>query len=204
MQTTDHQPDLSKLSTKWLKIFGVIFILGGIAALTVPVIAGIAIELLLGWVFFVGGCFQLTVAFASRQHKTFWFKFIWAIIFVLVGLWLILSPVEGIQALTFAVGMLFLVEAVMKVTFFWQWYNEFKAGWMLVSGILSFIIAMILLSGWPQQSAILLGILVGANLIGNGAVALLMSFRMMTFESTGRENNAPGSGLSPMQKPENK
>ena len=76
----------------------------------------------------------------------------------MVGLWLLLRPAEGVQALAFIVGALFLAEAIVKMVFSWQWRNEPKIGWILLSGLLSFIIAMILLTGWPQQSAALLGI----------------------------------------------
>ncbi|SDI02819.1 HdeD family acid-resistance protein [Nitrosomonas sp. Nm132] len=182
MQTTNNQ--LNSPSTfKWFMIFGVTFLLGGIAVLIVPAAASIAIELLLGWLFFVGGCTQLVAALTVRKNKLFWFKLPWALLFVLVGLWLILRPVEGIQALAFIIGLLFLVEAIMKIVFSWRWRNVSKIGWALLSGILSFVIAMILLTGWPQQSAIFLGILVGINLLVNGMVALLLGFKIMEIEN---------------------
>jgi membrane protein HdeD len=197
MQTTDEsQLDLSPLS-KWFKIFGVVFILGGIAALTVPAVAGIAIELLLGWLFFGVGCIQLTAAFSARRHSSFWFKFLWAILFTLVGLWLLLRPAEGVQALAFVVGVLFLAEAVVKISFSWQRRNTPNIGWILVSGVLSFLIAMILLSGWPQQSATFLGILVGINLLINGIVVLLLGFRMNTVNISWHEKNDSETAHSP-------
>lgn len=182
MQSTDNQLDLSPFSTTWLKAFGIVFIVGGIVALIVPAFAGIAIELLFGWLFFVGGCIQITAAWAVRKNQTFWFKFLWAILFTLVGLWLLLRPAEGVQALAFVVGALFLVEAIMKMTVSWQWRKVPNIGWILVSGTLSFIIGMILLTGWPQQSATLLGILVGLNLLANGIAVLLLGFKMKTIE----------------------
>jgi len=183
MQTTDNQVDLSLFSAKWLKYFGIVFIVGGIVAIAVPAVAGITVELLLGWLFFIGGCVQIGTALTTYQYKSFWFKFLWALLFTLVGLWLLLRPAEGVQALAFVVGVLFLVEAIMKMVFAWQWRNELKIGLILFSGILSFIIGMIFLSGGLQQSATLLGILVGFNLLANGIVALLLSFRMKAIEN---------------------
>jgi uncharacterized membrane protein HdeD (DUF308 family) len=197
MQTTDEsQLDLSPFS-KWFKIFGVVFILGGIAALVVPAVAGIAIELLLGWLFFVVGCAQLAAALSARKHKSFWFKSVWALLFVLVGLWLLLRPTEGVQALALIVGALFLVEAIVKMAFSWQRRNTPNIGLILVSGILSFIIAMILSSGWPQQSATILGILVGVNLLANGIVVLLLGFKMNTVENAWHRQNESKSVSSP-------
>lgn len=197
MQTTDESRlDLSPLS-KWFKIFGVVFILGGIAALTVPAVAGIAIELLLGWLFFGVGCIQLTAAFSAHRHSSFWFKFLWAILFTLVGLWLLLRPAEGVQALALVVGVLFLAEAVVKISFSWQRRNTPNIGWILVSGVLSFLIAMILLSGWPQQSATFLGILVGINLLINGIVVLLLGFKMNTVNISWHEKSDSETAHSP-------
>lgn len=165
-------------------IFGLTFLFGGIVVLIVPATVSIAIESLLGWLFFVGGCIQLVAALTAHANKLFWFKLPWALLFVLVGLWLILRPVEGIQALAIIVGLLFLVEAIMKFVFSWRWRSVSKIGLALLSGVLSFVIAMILLTGWPQQSAILLGILVGVNLLVNGFVALLLGIKIMSIENT--------------------
>lgn len=188
MQPTDTQLNLSP-PPWWFKIFGIVFILGGFAALFVPAIAGVAIELLLGWLFLIGGCIQAGAALTTRKHESFWFKFLWAILFVIVGLWLLMRPAEGIQALAFVVGALFIVEGIMKMTYSWHWRSQPKIGWVAVSGILSITIAMILLSGWPQQSAALLGILVGINLLASGTVALLLSFRTNTVRNAEHEKN---------------
>ena len=64
IMTTDNQLKIS-LPSKWLKVFGIVFIIGGIAALIVPAIAGIAMELLLGWLFF---CRRLYSTGISDQH----------------------------------------------------------------------------------------------------------------------------------------
>ena len=92
MQATDNQPDLPSLS-RWFKIFGIVFILGGIAALIAPAVAGIAIELLIGWLFFVGGCIQVTAALTTRKHKMFWIKFLWALLFY-IG-WIMVITASG-------------------------------------------------------------------------------------------------------------
>lgn len=182
MQTTDNQLKPPSAS-RWLIIFGLTFLFGGMIVLIVPAAVSIAIELLLGWLFFVGGCIQLVAALTVRTNKLFWLKLPWALLFVLVGLWLILRPVEGIQALAFIVGLLFLVEAIMKFVFSWRWRSVSRIGWAMLSGVLSFVIAIILLTGWPEQSAIFLGILVGVNLLVNGFVALLLGIKIMAIES---------------------
>ncbi|MCR4290509.1 MAG: DUF308 domain-containing protein [Candidatus Scalindua sp.] len=185
MQITENKPDQPSVS-RWLRIFGIVFLLGGIVTLIVPATASIAIELLLGWLFFVGGCIQLGVVYTVRKNHVFWFKLPWGLLFLLVGLWLILRPTAGVQALAFVVGLLFLVEAILKLVFSWRWRNVFKISWTLLSGILSLVIAMILLMGWPQQSAVFLGILVGVNLLANGVVALLLGLgvEIMVIEDT--------------------
>lgn len=188
MQPTNTQLNLSPPSG-WFKIFGTVFIIGGLAALFAPVVAGIAIELLLGWLFFISGCIQAGSALTTRKHESFWFRLLWAVLFLVVGSWLLIRPAEGIQALAFVVGTLFVVEGVMKLIYSWRWRSQPKIGWLVASGILSIAVAMILLGGWPQQSAVLLGMLVGINLLASGTVALLLGFRTSDTENTGRNKN---------------
>jgi uncharacterized membrane protein HdeD (DUF308 family) len=175
MQIKPNQFDQPSFS-KWLKLFGVVFLVIGIFALMLPVAASIAIEFILGWLFFTGGVVQLGTTFLFRKSNLFWFKLAWALLFLVVGVWLILRPAEGVEALAFVVGILFLVEAILKIAFYSQRRTTRNIGWTLVSGICSFFIGIILISGWPQQSAILLGLLIGINLIFNGIVALTLSF----------------------------
>ncbi len=102
---------------------------------------------------------------------------------------LLIRPAEGIQALAFVVGTLFVVEGVMKLIYSWHWRSQPKIGWLVASGILSIAIAMILLGDWPQQSAALLGILVGINLLASGTVALLLGFRASVADNTEHNKN---------------
>ena len=65
-QTTPAMPDMQSIVTKHWKLFlaeGIVLVLLGIGAIIVPPIAGLAVTLLLGWLFLVGGIFGLIVTF---------------------------------------------------------------------------------------------------------------------------------------------
>ena len=79
-QTPPPMPDMQSIVTKNWKLFlaeGIVLVLLGIGAIVVPPIAGLAITLLLGWLFLIGGVFY--IGFGSSR------SFILALLFLLIA-----------------------------------------------------------------------------------------------------------------------
>ncbi|MDX1569588.1 MAG: DUF308 domain-containing protein [Xanthomonadales bacterium] len=165
----------SKSSARRFKFFGVIFLLAGLAALLVPPVAGLAVALILGWLFVIGGGLQALSALTAPRSEVFWVKLLWSMLYMGVGLWVVLQPTQGMQALALAVGLLFALDAAVKLYFAWQRRGRGYGGWIVIGGLLSALLAGLLFAGWPEASATLLGILVGVNLLTNGVLALVVA-----------------------------
>src|SRR5262245_62148134 len=111
-------PDMKSIASKGWKLFlaeGVVLVLLGIGAIIVPPIAGLAITLLLGWLFLVGGIFGLVVAFYARELPGFWWSLISAALTVLAGLVLIARPMAGLLTLTVILTVFFVMDGVAKI-----------------------------------------------------------------------------------------
>ena len=50
-------------------------------------------------------------------------------------------------------------------------------GWMLFSGLVSLVLAIVFIAGWPFQARWLVGLFVGINLIVDGFSLLMIAFR---------------------------
>ncbi len=160
----------------WWLIVGIIGIVGGFFALLNPFAATIAAELIAAWFFLIAGAVQVIAAFQREG----WATRIWALILAAAFLWLgfvlLFNPLAGIIALTMAAAITFLVTGVAKVFFAFAARGSGYFWPILLSGIVSVVLAMMVFSNFPQSAAVLLGVLLAVELLSNGAA--LVSFAL--------------------------
>lgn len=158
--------------TIWFRGFGIILIILGVIALVLPVISSFLVEQFLGALLFVGGVLQALAAITGRKHHAFGFKLLWAASFIVTGLWLISQPIEGIASLALIVGILFIFEGLIKLSYVWRIRHWPHTGLRWIAALLSLLIGLALILGWPEHSSQVLGLLVGINLLSGGVMAL--------------------------------
>jgi uncharacterized membrane protein HdeD (DUF308 family) len=158
-------------------IEGIILVILGVAAVAVPPLATLAVELLFGWLFLVSGIVGLITTLWMRSPTGLWWSLLSAIIGIAAGVVLLLWPLSGILSLTFVLIAFFVVEGVSSIMFALEHKRELSGrwGWMLTSGIVDLLLAAIILSGLPGSSAWALGLLVGVNMIFGGWALVAMA-----------------------------
>src|SRR5580704_14265241 len=81
-------------------IEGVILVILGLAAIIVPPIATLAVEIFLGWLFLISGVVGLVTTFWMRHAPGFWWSLVSAVLAIAAGVVLIAWPVSGAISLT--------------------------------------------------------------------------------------------------------
>jgi len=155
---------------------GIILVILGLAAIVVPPIATLAVELLFGWLFLISGIAGLITTFLMRQAPGFWWSLVSAILGIAAGIVLLLWPLSGVVTLTLVLIVFFTIEGVASIMFALEHKAELSGrwGWMLASGIIDLILAVIILAGLPGTAALALGLLVGINMLFGGSALIGM------------------------------
>ncbi len=153
---------------------GIILVILGLAAIAIPPIATLAVELLFGWLFLISGIAGAITTFMMRQAPGFSWSLVSAILAIAAGLVLLLWPLSGVLTLTLVLILFFVIEGVASIMFALEHKRELSGrwGWMLASGVIDLILAAIILAGLPGTAAWALGLLVGINM-GFGGSALI-------------------------------
>jgi uncharacterized membrane protein HdeD (DUF308 family) len=153
---------------------GIILVILGIAAIVMPLIATLAITIIIGWLFLVSGIVGLITTFWARGVPGFWWSLISAIIGIAAGVVLLLWPISGSISLTLVLIAFFIIEGIASIMYAIEHRNQLSGrwGWMLVSGIIDLILAGIIFIGLPGTAAWAIGLLVGINMVFGG-VALI-------------------------------
>lgn len=157
-------------------IEGILFLLIGIAAIALPGFFTLSIELLLGWLFIIGGAYQLFRSWASRhEHGYIWTVFI-ALLNIILGILLLAKPLVGIISLTILLITYFIISGIYQI--FWATQITRLHGWwlLLINGLLSFAMAAILWAGWPGSAIWAIGLLFGINMLFTGCALLSLAW----------------------------
>lgn len=181
LQSTRNTEDLhtrfaDTLAAHWkgFLIQGVVIVILGLLAAALPMISTLAIEILIGWLFLIGGVLRVASLFRTRHTPGYWWSLISAIMSIILGLVLVAAPLQGVMTLTLVLTVLFLVEGVSAIPAALDFRKHSQSwGWLLLSGIVDFMLVFLIWEGWPGTAAWAIGLMTGVNLVFLG-VSLIM------------------------------
>jgi uncharacterized membrane protein HdeD (DUF308 family) len=160
-------------------IEGVVLVLLGVLAIVVPQIATLALTIFLGWLLLISGVVGLFMTFTMRAAPGFWWSLISAALGVLAGGLLIARPVVGAVSLTLVLIAFFIIEGVVSIMFALEHRTQLPGGWgwMLVSGIVDLVLAVMIFTWLPSTAAWAIGLLLGINLLFGGTALAAMALQ---------------------------
>lgn len=155
-------------SWKGLMFVGVLAIVIGCIAILVPAVASVGTAIFIGWILLIVGAFLVAAAFSAHSVGTLLLRMLWAILTVIVGLWLIVEPHNGTLTLTFVLGIYFLFMGVTRITVAFIGRGQPNAGLVGLSGVAGLLIGILVLVKFPSSADWAIGLLVGIDLIFAG------------------------------------
>jgi uncharacterized membrane protein HdeD (DUF308 family) len=158
-------------------IEGLMLIAFGAIAIIVPGAAALAVTVLLGWLFLLSGVFGLITTFWMRQMPGFWWALLSALLAIATGAALLWWPFGGVLSLTLGLAIFFLIEGAVSIMYALDHRREFggRWGWMLASGVVDIVLALLILAGFPGTAAWAIGLLVGINMLMGGIALVAMA-----------------------------
>ena len=158
-------------------IQGVILAALGLLAIGAPFLATVVVVKLAGWLFLIGGVVGLASLFTGRQVPGSFWSFLSAIVSILAGIYILYRPLSGMLSLTLVLAAFFFAQGITQIFASLSHRRVLKSwGWVLLSGVVDLILGGIIMSGWPETSAWVLGILVGVNLFMFGVALIMTAF----------------------------
>lgn len=152
----------------WMIVWGVLLIISGFLAVLMPEIAGLTTTLVLGWLLVLASAFEIAYAVQTRRYRGFGWKLASGILTLILGVLLLARPVAGAASIALTVGA-FLIAGGLVRTFLGVQLRPLPGwGWVLFDGLLSILLAVIIVVGWPDNSLAFIGMLTGFWLISAG------------------------------------
>ena len=155
----------------WFFVFGILLMILGIVCVGKAQTATMFSILVLGWVLAISGVFWLVNAFRAFNWHGFFMFLLNGIIRGITGYLLLRHPDAGAAGVTMVLASLFIVAGLFRAVgasliHFPRW------GWTVVSGIVSLGLGVLLLASWPVASTYFIGMVIGIDLIFDGAALI--------------------------------
>ena len=166
-------------SWRFLLIEGIILVVLGAAAVIIPPIATLAVEIILGWLFLLSGLVGLFMTFMMRHAPGFWWSLFSAVLALAAGVVLIGWPLSGAVSLTLLLIVFFVMEGVATIMYALDHKRELSGRWgfMLASGVVDLVLAAIIYAGLPGTAAWAIGLMVGINMLFGGFALITLALQ---------------------------
>jgi uncharacterized membrane protein HdeD (DUF308 family) len=141
----------------------------------VTLAAGIAVNLLVAWLLLFSGGAHLVFAWYTRSAGGFLWELLLGILYLVIGGYLLMHPVAGLESLTIALAIYLVMEAILEFVLGFRLRPLPGSGWLLFDGIVTLILAVMIWRTWPWSTGWVIGTLVGISMLFSGTSRLAIS-----------------------------
>ncbi len=157
-------------------IWGILMLICGFLAITLPFASGIGVAIVIGWVLLAAGVWHLLFGFRSGSGiGGFLWQLLLAIVYGAAGLMVLLRPLAGLAWLTLVLATFLLIEAALEFVLYFNIRRRVNAGWVLFDAIITLLLGILIWARWPFSSVWAIGTLIGVSLIFSGISRLMLS-----------------------------
>ncbi len=184
--------ELHRVKHRWgvFGIGGAVLMILGIIALGSVGIATLASVWVFGILLIVAGVASIISAFAGQGWRGFTLHALLGVLSVVVGFMVIASPLAAAVALTLFLAVYFIAGGLFRLV---SSVTERFAGWgwAATGGVASVALGLILVSQWPEATLWFIGLLLGIELIFQGATWIALAIGGRSLERAAAEPRSP-------------
>lgn len=152
----------------WMLTAGIIYILLGILAFSLPVASTVGVTIGLAALLLVGGFVNLVHAVQLRHRNGSMARFLQAIVSIITGGLMFRYPEAGLLGLAIALSFYFFMSAGTQWVLSSSVPNQKGWNWGLTNALVSFFLGVFILFTFPVSALWLPGTLLGIDMIFGG------------------------------------
>ena len=161
--------------TGWSIALSVLMIIAGILAIVSPLVAGLLVTRIVGWLLLFSGVLHFVYAFRGGGVTAVLWEILLAVVYVVVGIYILMNTAVSLATLTFVLALFLFVEAILEFSESYVTRYESGSGWLVFDGVIKLLLALMIWSTWPSSKVWAIGTLVGVSMLFSGISRLMMS-----------------------------
>lgn len=172
--TPEHHYD----KWSWFILIGVVLAILGVLALAYQFIATVFSVYYIAALLAFAGISQIVQAFKTKGPGNTVLWAILGVLYLVTGIIALYNPVAVSSAITLIIAFLFVIGGIIQTI--GAIYNRTlpRWTWLLFSGIITLLLGLLILGGWPGNSLWILGMFLGIDLILQGWAYINIGFAL--------------------------
>jgi uncharacterized membrane protein HdeD (DUF308 family) len=172
---TSITSDLSGKWGLWIAL-GVLWIVLGLIAFANLLWATVVSVYTAGFVMLIGGIAQIIHALSLKSWRRFFLWMASGLIYSAAGVAAFYNPVLAAAALTLALASILIISGIVRIAAGLQFRHDGAWSWIVASGVMTTLVGVIFLVGWPVNTLYLLGLVLAIDLVFQGISAIGFGF----------------------------
>lgn len=158
----------------WFLALGIVLILAGTLAVIYDVTATKLSVLFFGWILIAMGAIEAVQSFWQPKWGGVFLHLMLGILAAVVGFHLVSSPMEGALVLSLVMAIYFMVAGIFRaITAITMRFPNWA--WVLLSGVITFILGVMIKSQWPATGLFIIGLFIGIDMIFSGLAYVMLA-----------------------------
>jgi uncharacterized membrane protein HdeD (DUF308 family) len=154
-------------------VWAALLALAGLVALVLPFEVGISIAIVISCLIIAAGLFHLIFAVVAGSFGGYLWRTLIGILYMIGGIYLLMHPALALASFTIVLGVVFLIEGVFQIIAFFGIRALPGSGWIIFDGIVTVLLALLILAHWPSSAVWALSTIVGINLLISGTTRFM-------------------------------
>jgi len=161
--------DMLRAKWGWVVALGVVYLVAGLAALASVAMATVVSVLIVGFMMLLSGIAEVINAFQFKSWSRFLLWLFLGLLYVASGIITFMNPLLAAAVLTLLLGVTLIASGIMRIVLAFSMKQGSPWIWVAVSGVLTLLLGLVIVSGWPVSSLYILGLFLGIDLVFVGA-----------------------------------
>lgn len=157
-------------------VIAILLILAGLAAISLPFIAGIAVSIVLAWLLLFAGLVHLIFGWRTRSAGAVIWKILVGVAYLFAAIYILDHPGRGLLTLTLVLAFYLFFEGIFEAVIYSRLRRLPGAGWFLFDAIVTIVLGIMIFMSWPVSSVWAVGTLIGISILFSGIARLSYAF----------------------------
>lgn len=149
----------------WIVALGVIYVLAGLIAIGSVMMATAVSVLIVGIMMIIAGVAEVISAFQVKTWGRFLFWLLLGALYIVAGFVTFQNPLLAAAVLTLLLGASLVASGIMRLILAFSMRQGTPWGWVALSGVITLLLGLVILSHWPVSGLYVLGLFLGIDLV---------------------------------------
>lgn len=161
----------------WFVALGLLASLFGLVALALAVHATIATVFMIAIMMIVAGGSEIMVGFSAKTWGRFFLWIAAGLFYIVAGAFALAQPGHAAIVLTLMLGAAMLAAGLTRI-FIGSHLQSHARTMVMVGGAVTALVGLLIILGWPSNSFVILGTLLGVDLLFSGIMWIGFGLRL--------------------------